>query len=345
MEFQIQKVSEDLKDAVQKKINEKTKPLGSLGKLEDIALKIALIQKTLIPQLNNPAIVVFAGDHGICSSGVSAYPQEVTHQMVFNFLNGGAAINVFCRQNKINIKVVDSGVNFDFPQNKDLINAKIAYGTKNFLNGQAMSVEECESAIEKGAEIVQSIFNSGCNVVGFGDMGIGNTSSAAVIISLLSGLPIEDCVGAGTGLDPQGVKKKIEILKQAIQNHPNVAKEPVSILTTFGGFEIAMVCGAILKAAGLKMVIIIDGFIITSAFLAAFKMNSNVKDYCIFSHLSGENGHKKILKELQVKPLLNLRMRLGEGTGVAVSYPVIQSAVNFLNEMASFESAAVSNKI
>jgi nicotinate-nucleotide--dimethylbenzimidazole phosphoribosyltransferase len=344
MEFQITKVSNELKDAVQNKINEKTKPLGALGKLEDIALKISLIQNTLIPKIVEPTIIVFASDHGISSSGVSAYPSEVTYQMVLNFLNGGAAINVFCRQNNIKIKIVDAGVNFDFHKNENLINAKIAHGTKNFLTEPAMSFNECESAILKGAGIVEAIYNEGCNTIGFGDMGIGNTSSASIIMSLLSNLPIEKCVGPGTGLNKKGMKKKLKILEKAIQNHPDVSRKPLSILSTFGGFEIAMICGAILKAAELKMVIIIDGFIVTSAFLIAFKINKHVKDYCIFSHLSDEKGHKKILKELNIEPLLKLNMRLGEGTGAAVSFPIIQSAVNFLNEMASFQSAAVSNK-
>ena len=344
MEFQIKKVSEELREAAQNKINEKTKPLGALGKLEDVALKISLIQNTLSPELKGPTIVVFASDHGISSSSVSAYPAEVTYQMVLNFLNGGAAINVFCRQNNVRIKIVDAGVNFDFPQNDNLINAKIAYGTKNFLVEPAMSLKECETAILKGAEIVESIYNEGCNIIGFGDMGIGNTSSASVIISLLSKQPVEKFVGPGTGLSKKGVKKKLKILKQAIQNHSNISENPISILSTFGGFEIAMICGAILKAAELKMVIMIDGFIVTSSFLTAFKINKHLKDYCIFSHLSDEKGHKKILKELNIEPLLKLDMRLGEGTGAAVSFPIIQSAVNFLNEMASFQSAAVSNK-
>jgi nicotinate-nucleotide--dimethylbenzimidazole phosphoribosyltransferase len=344
MEFKIKKVSEELREAAQNKINEKTKPLGALGKLEDVALKISLIQNTLSPKLKEPIIVVFASDHGISSSGVSAYPSEVTYQMVLNFLNGGAAINVFCRQNNIRIKIVDAGVNFDFPQNDNLINAKIAYGTKNFLVEPAMSLKECETAILKGAEIVESIYGEGCNIIGFGDMGIGNTSSASVTISLLSKLPVEKFVGPGTGLNKKGVKKKLKILKQAIQNHSNVPKDPISILSTFGGFEIVMICGAILKAAELKMVTIIDGFIVSCSFLTAFKINKHVKDYCIFSHLSDEKGHKKILKELNIEPLLKLDMRLGEGTGAAVSFPIIQSAVNFLNEMDSFQSAAVSNK-
>ena len=329
MNFKISKVPLELKSEIQKKINEKTKPLGALGKLEDTALQIALIQNTLSPQLNNPAIIVFASNHGICAEGVSAYPREVTYQMVMNFLNGGAAINVLCRQNNIEIKVVNSGVGFDFSQNKNLINAKIAYGTKNFLHEPAMSAKECELAIKKGAEIVEQVYKNGCNIIGFGEMGIGNTSSAAVIINQLTNLPLETCAGRGTGLDDVGLKKKLEILNKAIQKHKNINKEPMSILATFGGFEIAMICGAILKAAELKMVIIIDGFIVTSAFLAAYKINNNVIDYCIFSHVSDEKGHKFLLDELKVEPLVSLRMRLGEGTGAAVTYPIIKSAVNF----------------
>ena len=344
MDFKISKMSLELKDEIQKKINEKTKPLGALGKLEDTALQIALIQNTLSPELNNPAIIVFAGDHGICAEGVSAYPREVTYQMVMNFLNGGAAINALCRQNNIEIKVVDSGVGFDFSQNINLINAKIAYGTKNFLHEPAMSVEECELAIRKGAEIVEQVYENGCNIIGFGEMGIGNTSSAAVIINQLTNLPLEICAGRGTGLDDEGLKKKLEILNKVIQKHKNINKGPMSILAVFGGFEIAMICGAILKAAELKMIIIIDGFIVTSALLAAYKINNAVLDYCIFSHVSDEKGHKFLLDELKVEPLVSLKMRLGEGTGAAVTYPIIKSAVNFLNEMASFSSAGVTGK-
>jgi nicotinate-nucleotide--dimethylbenzimidazole phosphoribosyltransferase len=344
MKFNISKVSLELKEKIQKKINEKTKPLGSLGKLEDTALKIALIQDTLSPNLINPAIIVFAGDHGICEAGVSAYPKEVTYQMVMNFLNGGAGINVFCGQNNIQIKVVDSGVGFDFPENLSLINAKIAYGTKNFLTEPAMSAEQCELAINRGAEIVQQVQSNGCNIIGFGEMGIGNTSSAAVIINQLTNLPLETCTGRGTGLDDKGLAKKREILNRAISNHKVIDKDPVKILSTFGGFEIAMICGAILKAAELKMVIMIDGFIVTSALLAAYKMENAVLDYCIFTHVSDEYGHKYLLDELKVEPLVNLRMRLGEGTGAAVTYPIIQSAVNFLNKMASFNSAGVTGK-
>ncbi|MFO7447019.1 MAG: nicotinate-nucleotide--dimethylbenzimidazole phosphoribosyltransferase [Ignavibacteriaceae bacterium] len=344
MKFNISKVSEELKEDILQKINNKTKPPGSLGKLETLALKICLIQNTLIPELNNPAIVVFAGDHGICSAGVSAYPPEVTYQMVLNFLNGGAAINVFCRQNNIKIKVVDVGVNFDFPPDTDLINAKVGYGTNNFLEQHAMSPDECENAILKGAEIVQAINNDGSNIIGFGEMGIGNTSSASVIMSKLLDLPLQDCAGRGTGLDNDGLNHKIDILKQAVVNHNNIEKSSLQVLSTFGGFEIAAIFGAILKAAELKMIIIIDGFIVTSALLAAYKYNSHVLDYCIFAHTSDEKGHKLMLDKLNAEPLLDLGMRLGEGTGAAVSYPVISAAVNFLNQMASFDSAGVAKK-
>jgi nicotinate-nucleotide--dimethylbenzimidazole phosphoribosyltransferase len=344
MNFNISKVSLELKAKIQQKINEKTKPLGSLGKLEDTALKIALIQNTLSPQLNNPTLIVFAGDHGICSEGVSAYPQEVTYQMVMNYLNSGAAVNVFCRQNNLAIKVVDSGVAYDFQQNMNLINAKIAYGTKNYLHEPAMSAGECELALKKGAEITEQVYENGCNIIGFGEMGIGNSSSASIIMSQLLNLPLENLVGSGTGLNDEGVKKKLEILTKAVNRHKNMANDPVSVLATFGGFEIAMICGAILKAAELKMVIIIDGVIVISALIAAYKMEESVLDYCIAAHMPDQTGLNYILGELKLEPLINLRMRLGEGTGVAVAYPVILSAVNFLNEMASFNSAGVTGK-
>jgi len=332
-----------MKEALLTKINNKTKPPGSLGMLERIALQIGCIQDTLSPSLNNPTIVVFAGDHGIVKEGVSPFPQEVTYQMVFNFLQGGAGINVFTRQNNIAIKVVDAGVNFNFDPHPDLIHAKIDHGTKSYLNEPAMTTAQCNAAIEKGGVIVQEIFTAGCNVIGFGEMGIGNTSSAAIIMSLLCNLPLEECIGRGTGLNDAGLEKKKAILKQAIANH-SFDNTPLNVLTTFGGFEIAMMCGAMLKAAELKMIILIDGFIATAALLVAKGINKQVPDYCIFCHQSGEQGHALMLEHLKAAPLLHLGMRLGEGTGTAVAYPIIQAAVNFLNQMASFESAGVSNQ-
>ena len=342
--FTIKPINKDILTQLQNKVDNKTKPLGALGKLEKIAIQIGSIQNTLSPKLTKPTIVVFAGDHGIVKEGVSPYPQEVTYQMVFNFLQGGAGINVFAKQHGIEIKVVDAGVNFNFETHPDLIHAKIDAGTKSYLNEPAMTDEQCYTAIDKGAEIVQKIYNTGCNIIGFGEMGIGNTSSAAILMSLMCNIPLENCIGRGTGLDDGGLQKKKEVLQRAIENHTNLEITPINVLKTFGGFEIAMMCGAMLKAAALEMVLMIDGFIATSALLVASKINKNVLDYCVFAHQSNEQGHCLMLEHLNAAPLLSLDMRLGEGTGIAVAYPMIESAVHFLNQMASFESAGVSNK-
>lgn len=333
----------NISEQLQYKINNKTKPLGSLGKLEEIALQIGKIQDSLTPELNEPAILVFAADHGIADAGVSPFPKEVTQQMVLNFLQGGAAINVFCKQNKINLKVIDAGVDADFQNHPSLIQAKIARGTKNILESAAMTIDECKKAIETGGNIVTEQYNNECNIIGFGEMGIGNTSSASLIMSKITGIQIDECVGKGTGHNSDGLRRKKDILKSALEKHP-INNDPLSILSTFGGFEIAMITGAFLKAAELNMTILVDGFIVTSALLIAHKMNPEVLKNCIFTHTSNEQGHVKMLNYLGADPLLNLQMRLGEGTGAAVAFPIIQSAVNFLNQMASFEDAGVSNK-
>jgi nicotinate-nucleotide--dimethylbenzimidazole phosphoribosyltransferase len=332
-----------MKQLIEHKINHKTKPLGSLGMLEQLAIQICTVQNTLRPELKNPTILVFAADHGIALSGVSAYPAEVTPQMVLNFLNGGAAINVFCRQHHINLKVIDAGVNFDFEPHTKLINAKIAKGTKNFLTETAMTDEQLKYCFAKSKEIVETTYADGCNIIGFGEMGIGNTSSASMLMSALCELPIEDCVGRGTGLDDKQLIHKIDILKKAQANHPKPqgAREALQF---FGGFEIAQICGAMLTAYERNMLILVDGFIATSAFLCAFHINPKIMSNAILCHQSDEQGHQKMLNYLNAKPILSLGMRLGEGTGCAVAYPIIQSAINFMNEMASFESAGVTNK-
>ncbi len=328
---------------LQHKINNKTKPLGSLGKLEEIALQIGQIQNTISPELKNPTILVFAADHGLTDAGVSPFPKEVTRQMVLNFLNGGAAINVFSKQNRINLKVIDAGVDADFQNHPNLIHAKVSNGTNNILERAAMTIKECKEAMNKGAEIVEEQFNNGCNIMGFGEMGIGNTSSASLLMSKITGLSIEECTGKGTGHDNDGLKHKKEILKQAIEKY-RLNGDPMEILATFGGLEIAMITGAFLKAAEMNMIIMVDGFIVTSALLVAQMINPEILSNCIFTHVSNEQGHIKMLEYLNAQPVLNLSMRLGEGTGAAVAYPIIQSAVNFLNEMASFEDAGVSNR-
>jgi nicotinate-nucleotide--dimethylbenzimidazole phosphoribosyltransferase len=343
MDFNIKALNFSLEKDLQHKIDFKTKPIGALGALEDLAKKIGLIQNTLTSKISKPAIVVFAGDHGVVKNhSVSPFPQEVTSQMVFNFLQGGAAINVFSKLNDVQLKIVDSGVNFEFDQNSELIQAKIAKGTKDYTSEPAMTIEECNKAIKQGSIIVTKMYSEGCNTIGFGEMGIGNTSSASLIMSAITGENIENCTGKGTGHDENGVLKKIEILKKAQELH-GMDSSPASALANYGGFEIAMICGAMLQAAELKMTIVLDGFIVTSALLVANAMNKNVLDYCVFSHASGEKGHEKMLYFLKVKPLLNLGLRLGEGTGAVLSIPILKASVAFLNEMASFESAGVSN--
>jgi nicotinate-nucleotide--dimethylbenzimidazole phosphoribosyltransferase len=326
---------------LQRKIDGKTKPPGALGRLERLALQVGLIQQTLEPALRQPVMLVFAGDHGVTTAGVSPFPQEVTRQMVLNFLAGGAGINVFARQSGMAVRVIDAGVNADFGVLENLIAAKIAHGTRNFLEESAMTREQCEAAIAKGADIARREIARGSNVLGFGEMGIGNTSSAAILTSKLCGVPLEQCVGRGAGLSDAGLEKKRALLAAAIARHPDV-HAPLDVLATFGGFEIAMMAGAMLAAAERRAVLLIDGFITTSALLVAACLYPAIKDYCIFAHESGEPGHAKQLAWLGASPLLSLEMRLGEGTGAALVYPLAQAAVNFLNEMASFESAGVS---
>jgi len=329
---------------LQEKIDLKTKPLGSLGYLEKLALQIGTIQNTLTPNLQKPTIVVFAADHGIAKEGVSAYPSEVTYQMVKNILNRGAAINVFCQQNNIDIQLVDAGVNFDFCDYNSLINAKIAKGTNNFLYQKAMTEQQLEQCFHYGEKIIDQLFTSNCNVVGFGELGIGNTSSAAMLMSCLCGLPLEDCVGKGTGHTDQHIQKKLAILEQAKRFHGEIT-DIKEVVMTFAGFEIAQISAAIIQAHKRNMLILIDGFTITTAFLIAYKINPNVIKNAIFCHVSREKGHRKLLDYLKVEALLNLGLRVGEGTGCAVAYPIIVSAVEFLNNMASFESANVSNRL
>lgn len=329
--------------SIQDKIEGKTKPSGSLGKLEQIALQVASIFQTLSPEIKKPTIVVLAADHGIALHGVSAYPQDVTRQMVGNFLEGGAAINVFCKQNKIDLKIIDSGVNYDFPTNSELIDYKIAKGTQSFLHAPAMSANELQLCFEKGNQIVQNIAKNGSNCIGFGEMGIGNTATASVLMSILTAIPIAECVGKGTGLDEEKLNAKILILKKAIDSYSG-SSELNDLLSYFGGFEIIQMASAMLTAFENNMLILVDGFICTVAFLIAKTINPNVQRNAIFCHQSDEKAHSKLLEYLNADPLLQLNLRLGEGTGCAIAFPIIQSAVAFFNEMSSFENAGVSQK-
>jgi len=343
--FNITPTNKDFKKEIQHKIDNKTKPIGSLGTLEIIAQKLCLIQNTLSPKLNKPTMLVFAGDHGIVNNyPVSSCPQEVTPQMVLNFLEGGAGINVFCNQHNFDLSVIDAGVNFDFEPNTKLINAKIAKGTKDYSVEPAMTKEECNKALVISGEIVTEKHANGSNVISFGEMGIGNTSSASLLMSAVTKQSIDSCIGKGAGLTDEGLANKIDILTK-VQKFHGVSEDPFVNLQNFGGLEIAMMTGAMLKAAELKMVLIIDGFIATSSLLIAQAINPNILDYCLFSHVSNEQGHIKMLNFLNATPILHLNMRLGEGTGAAIAYPIIQSAEIFINQMASFESAGVTSPV
>ena len=331
-----------LKEQLKHKIDFKTKPLGALGLLEDLALQIGLIQNTLTPELKNPAILVFAADHGLTDEGISPFPKEVTWQMVMNFVAGGAAINVFCRQNNINLKVVDAGVDFDFPENAPVINAKVARGTRNMRREPAMTTKECSDAIAKGRELVKQEASQGCNIIGFGEMGIGNTSASSLLMHRFLNIPIEECTGSGTGMFGEQLTKKRQILKEVSEKYN--PQTPEETLATFGGLEIAMMTGAMLEAREQHMVLLIDGFIATAAALTAIRINPEVRENCVFCHSSDERGHQLMLQHLNARPMLQLNLRLGEGTGAAIALPLVQAAVNFLNQMASFDDAGVSNK-
>ena len=341
--FQIKKVSTQISAEIQHKIDFKTKPTGALGMLEKLALQIAIIQQKSSPTLVKPHLIVFAADHGLAREGVSKYPPEVTYQMVLNFVAGGAAINVFSKQNGFTLQVVDAGVLGDFPPTLPIIHQKIAYGTKSSLHESAMSLSEAEKCIELGAKVTQNTFEEGCNVIGFGEMGIGNTSSASLLMSKICDIPLVDCVGRGTGMDDEGLKHKISVLANVLNKHQET-ESTLQTLANLGGFEIVQMVGAMLQAAQNQMIILVDGFIATSAFLVAHAFEPNILDYALFCHQSDESGHKKMLEFLNVEAILKLNLRLGEGTGCVLAYPLIQSAVIFLNEMASFESAGVSGE-
>ncbi len=342
-DFNIHSTGGALAERLQKKIDGKTKPIGALGQLESLALQIGLIQASENPELNQPQMLVFAGDHGAATAGVSAYPQEVTWQMVENFLAGGAAINVFTRIHGLSLAVVDCGVAHDFGQRPGLINHKIAPGTANYIEVPAMSEKACAAAIDNGAALAANYAEQACNVIGLGEMGIGNTASASLITHCLTGKALADCVGRGTGLDDAGLSRKQQLLNQALQRTGHIS-DPLEVLREFGGFEIATMVGVILAAAERRMVVLVDGFVVGAAALVAIHINPAASEYCVYCHQSAEAGHGIQLAAMKAQPLLDLGMRLGEGTGVALAWPLVEASVAFLNEMASFASAGVSEK-
>ena len=325
---------------LQHKLDNKTKPLGSLGRLEALALQLGQIQRTDSPQLQQPQMLVCAADHGLAARGVSAYPSDVTWQMVENFLAGGAAVSVRARQHGVQLTVADCGVRHDFAPRAGLVNCKIAPGTADASAQAAMSQAQCEQAIQNGMQLVAKMPG---NALLLGEMGIGNTSAASLLLARLGGLDIDQCTGAGTGLDAAAIERKTQILREVLHTHAD-ATEPLQALAALGGFEIATLVGAVLQAAHENRVIVVDGFIVGSAVLVASRLAPFVLQRCVFAHRSGERGHSLMLQTLQAQPLLDLGLRLGEGSGAMLAWPLLESACRIMAEMASFESAGVSRQ-
>jgi nicotinate-nucleotide--dimethylbenzimidazole phosphoribosyltransferase len=335
--------SHDFYQKILRKIDLKTKPKGSLGMVEEIAIKMGLIQESLNPVIHNKRLFIFAGDHGITEEGVSAYPAEVTPQMVLNFLAGGAAINVFCRHEGIGIDVVDMGVNYDFSSQPGLIQKKVRKGTSNFLKKDAMSAEEANESIIKGMEVFEeSYHNSPFELVGVGEMGIGNTTSASAIISAATGLSPKETTGRGTGINDICYQNKIEVINRSLRLRKANTNSGLDILTKFGGFEIGGIVGLCLAAAARRVPVVLDGLISTAGGLIAYMMSMDVKDYLFAGHKSIEIGQKAALKMMNLQPILDLGFRLGEGTGSALAMNIIDAACKIMREMASFEEAGVS---
>lgn len=330
---------------LQHKIDAKTKPLGSLGQLEGLALQLGQILGTESPRLDQPQMLVFAGDHGLTARGVSAFPSDVTWQMVENFIAGGACVSVLAKANNISLNVADCGVNHEFldaskTPRAGLLNAKIANGTADSSTAAAMTAAECQQAIENGMAIVKSLPG---NAILLGEMGIGNSSAASLILSRLLGLDIADCTGAGTGLDGAGIDRKTAVLREVLAFHAGVTA-PLDVMAAFGGFEMATMLGAVFQAAAERRIIVVDGFITTAVILVAHALQPIVLQRCVFAHRSGERGHGLMLEKLNSKPLLDMGLRLGEGSGAALAWPLLLAACTVLRDMASFESAGVSEK-
>lgn len=332
---------------IRRRIDQKTKPVGSLGFLEMIAYQVAMIQRTSAPHISLPHIIVFAGDHGIAATGlVNPFPQAVTAQMVHNFLQGGAAINVFCRSNQVGLSIVNAGVAATIPDHPNLIQSVAGLGTANYQGGPAMTKDQLNFCIQQGRAVANKQIQSGSNVLGFGEMGIGNTSSASLLLAAITHKPVASWVGSGTGANAAQMETKVKTLEAVFHTHQlyQYSENGFALLQQVGGFEIAQMVGAYLEAAIQRCVIVVDGFIATAALAVAQLIDPSVTKFCIAAHRSAELGHQMALDWLGLHPILQLDMRLGEGTGAALAMPIILSSVAFLNEMASFEDAGVSNK-
>ena len=342
--FNIQPLDRSKQDAIQQKIDNLNKPKGSLGRLEELAMQICLVQRTLSPSLAHPCHLLLGGDHGIEREGVSVSPREVTWQQMINFTRGGGGVNMFCRQHGFHLRIVDVGVDYDFSAVSGIIDRKIARGKKNFVYEPAMSVEEFDKAIEVGAGLVDDCVEEGCRVLCIGEMGIGNTSPSSIWMSLFGDIPLEDCIGAGAGLDAPGIRHKYEVLSQTVSSFTasSFSEEgALDILRYFGGFEMIATIGAMLRGAEQRLVVLVDGFIMTACALAAIRLYPAAREYMIFTHCGDESGHRRMLNLVDGRPLLSLGLRLGEGTGALCAFPIIDSAVRMMNEMNNFDNAKI----
>lgn len=343
----IEPIDVNYHDKAQARLDNLTKPKGSLGRLEELARHIAAIKRNLKPSLKRKVIFTMAGDHGVCEEGISAYPQEVTPQMVYNFLRGGAGINVLARHVGAEVIVVDMGVNHKFEiQNPKFKSKKVNLGTKNFAKESAMTKEEAYKSIIGGIEAFREAhFEKKIDIVGVGDMGIGNTTPSSAIVAAITGEDVELVTGRGTGIDEATFNRKIEVINKALALHSPDPKDPIDVLSKVGGFEIGGIAGVILAAASERIPVVVDGFIASCGALIAFEICPKVKDYLIAAHQSVEAGHMAILKHINLRPLLNLDLRLGEGTGAALGIGIAEAAVKIFNEMATFSEAGVSEEV
>ena len=346
--FDIQKPDEKMRPLIQAKIDNLNKPKGSLGRLESIAMQVCLAQQTLSPSLNHPCHLLLGGDHGIEREGVSVSPRQVTWQQMINFTHGGGGVNMFCRQHGFHLRIVDVGVDYDLSAYPDIFPRKIARGTRNFLHGAAMTEDEMHRSIETGAELVDDCAAEGCQVLCIGEMGIANTSPSSIWMSLFCDIQLDACIGAGAGLDSPGIQHKSKVLRQAVEHasflHSGDLKGrelTEQIIRYFGGYEMVAAVGAMLRAAELRILVLVDGFIMSACALAACELYPQAKDYMIFGHCGDESGHRRMLDSLGVQPLLSLGLRLGEGTGALCAFPIVDSAVRMMNEMNDFDHANI----
>jgi nicotinate-nucleotide--dimethylbenzimidazole phosphoribosyltransferase len=340
----IKPINREWYDIAQKHLDNLTKPLGSLGRLEEFAQRLVAITENRKPVLDKKVIFTFAGDHGVVDEGVSAYPQEVTPQMVFNFLRGGAGINVLARHAGAEIVVVDIGVDFDFDDTEGLINMKVMKGTRNFAKGSAMTRDEAVKCIESGIEVATRYAERGCKMAGTGDMGIGNTTPSSAIASVITGTPVREVTGRGTGISDEALERKIEVIEGAMRLNKPDPTDAIDVLSKVGGTEIGGIAGLILGAASKRIPIVIDGFISTAGALIAYTIEPAVKDYMFAAHNSVEKGHRIMLKAMGLDPILDLGLRLGEGTGAALAMLLIEAALKISKEMATFQEAGVAEK-